>query len=514
MKNIAKQYNIGRSTVSDIYKQKEKINEYAGNDTDYLTRKKLNKKVRYPSLESKLLEWYENSRRQKGLFLSGSIIQQKAKELFKELGCEGNFCASKGWLDRFKSRNGIKLCGFIQVQSDAKYDQNAVDSLTAHLQSFIQCYNLSPEQIYSADETDLFWKLMPKPSSVKNELEASTSAYRERMTLLACTNSTGNHKLPLVCIGRKSRGITSADIRNLPLIYYSHETAWIDTNIFYDWYHNIFVPNVRKHLRSCGLPEAALLIINQNPSHPNLEYLKTSDNSFNVLFLSPNVKDSLQPIQLGIIQDLKSFYRYSLLSNVIKNNMIFADYEKQLVLIDSLKMLGAAWDSISSHRIQQAFFKILSINDFVDIQECEANAKSFSELIEIIPECILYNYTMVRLTNWLFCDNVNCPRDSVNIWHASSSSEMDFQHNEESTVYKQVSKNDNCVIFEEIGRNESSEPSEDIDDIPTQSNCNVSTEDALSAIDTILKFVKSDPKTKSNVEFLLELKDNICNRNV
>ncbi|XP_070498172.1 jerky protein homolog-like [Chironomus tepperi] len=497
----------------------------------------MNMKIRYPFLETKVLKWFENSR-QNGQFITGPMIAQKAMELYKESGCKGNFRASKGWLNSFKSRNGIKLCGLMGLKSETVCDQNAVNSFIAQLQSLIQDYNLTPEQIYNADETDLFWKLMPNPSSNKDELETSNRAYRERMTLLACTNATGNHKLPLACIGRKSRGITSKDLGDLPLNYYLQETAWMDTNIFYNWYHNIFVPSVRDYLKSRILPEIALLIIDQSPSHPNTGFLKTAGSSFSLLYLSSDIKASLQPMQLGIIQDLKSFYRHSLLINVIDNNMVFADYEKQMCFLDSLKFLSAAWDSVSSRRIQQAFSKILSTNDFVDIQECIVNAQTFSKLIDTIPECILYNYTMDRLNNWLFCDDVDCQRDSDN----SSPSDTNMEHCEDTILSKEVSESDSHVVFEETGssddnlvQSKSDELSENIDDILTrytaqeeiiknelkmidyndffESDNDVSSKDALKAIDTILRFVRNDPKIEfGDTGSLLELKDKICNR--
>lgn len=536
MKNVSQKFDVPRSTVSDIYRLKDSIQKVASMNKDNLTMKKMNVS-RYPALESKVLEWYEKSR-QNGIFITGPMIIAKAIEIHKESGSKDNFRASTGWLDRFKKRNGLKLDGLMDVKSDTKVDQNAIKSFAAHSQSIINYYNLSPEQIYNADETDLFWKLMPKPSSTdKDELEASIRIYRERITLLGCTNATGNHKLPLVCVGRKARGITSDDISDLSLVYYSQETAWMDTNVFYDWFHNIFIPSVRDHLKSRGLPEVALLIIDQNPSHPNPEFLKTADNSFNVLYLTPDIKASIQPMQLGIIHDLKSFYRYSLLLDVINKNLIFADYEKQLDFVNALKMLGAAWDAVSTTRIQQAFNEILSINDAEDIKPCEVNAQSFSQLLEIIPECILYNYTLERLSNWLFCDDVDCPKDS----NEDNPIEMDCDdNNKETIVYKEVSGNENYVIFEEIGssddnlvQNKSEELSENIDDILTttqedfiknelnmidennffEPDNDVTPDDALKALDTVLKFVKNDPKMESNdVEYLLELKDKICNR--
>lgn len=536
MKNVSQKFDVPRSTVSDIFRSRDTIQKVAGINKNNLSIKKINLS-RYLVLESKVLEWYEKSR-QNGLFITGPMIMAKAMEIHKESGSKHNFRASTGWLDRFKRRNGIKLVRLMDVKRiDKAVDQNGIDSCTAHSQSIIEYYNLTPEQIYNAGETDLFWKLMPKPSTDKDEFEASPRPNHDRITLLGCTNATGNHKLPLICVGRKSRGITSNDISDLPLIYYSQKTASMDIIVFYDWFHNIFVPSVRDHLKSRKLPEKALLIIDHNPSHPNAEFLKTADNSFSVLYLTPDIKGSIQPMQLGIIHDLKSFYRYSLLSDVINKNFLFAVYEKQLDFVNALKMLGTAWGAVSIPRIQQAFNEILSINATEDIKPCEINIQSFSELLKVIPECLFYNYTIERLSNWLFCDDADFPRISQNYQEDGPiPTEIDCENNQKTIVYKKVSENSNSVIFEEIGSSDDNlvenKSDEYIDDILTTTQIdfikneldmidendffeleNVSPNDAYKAIKTVLTFVKNDPKMESkDVEYLLELKEKICNR--
>lgn len=182
------------------------------------------------------MDWY-NTNREQGQHISGPMISQKATELHRELGYKDNFTASNGWLDRFKIRNGIKLCGLREVKSES--DISAVAPFRAEMESLANWYNLTLDQIYNADETDLFFKMMPNPDADSNEVKASVRAYRERMTVLACGNATG-HKLPLVVVGRgkRSRTFTSQEVKTLPVQYYSQETAWMDHEIFRNWFHN------------------------------------------------------------------------------------------------------------------------------------------------------------------------------------------------------------------------------------------------------------------------------------
>jgi hypothetical protein len=276
-KDLAAEFSVGRTTISDILKRKYKFFKFISMNADKnenLKRRRTLRRTVHKVLEENLIEWY-NQLRDSGAYVSGPMIASRAQELHKELGYTDTFTASNGWLDRFKVRNGIKLCGLREVKTES--DINAVAPYKTDLQVLAQWYNLSLEQIYNADETDLFWRMLPNPQQQDmNEVKSSVRAYRERLTVLCCSNATGNHKLPLVCIGRgkRSRTFTSQELRNLPIHYASQETAWMDSEIFKNWFHSHFIPAVRQHLSQQGLPENALLLIDRNPSHPDDQHLR------------------------------------------------------------------------------------------------------------------------------------------------------------------------------------------------------------------------------------------------
>ena len=74
--------------------------------------------------------------------------------------------------------------------------------------------------------------------------------------------------------------------------YYSQEVAWVDQDIFRNWFHSQFVPQARQHLRSVGLPETALLLIDRSPSHPSDQFLRSEDGFFFVQYFPSKVKVS------------------------------------------------------------------------------------------------------------------------------------------------------------------------------------------------------------------------------
>ena len=72
--------------------------------------------------------------------------------------------------------------------------------------------NLRPEQFYNADETGLYWKMLPN-KTLAGRSETSAPGHKkmkERVSLLACANSTGTHRLPILLIGNhKNPGVSN-----------------------------------------------------------------------------------------------------------------------------------------------------------------------------------------------------------------------------------------------------------------------------------------------------------------
>ena len=63
------------------------------------------RKTKDPEMEVKLFKWYEQQK-EKGLLVSSKDIKEMA---LKFSNCK-DFLASKGWLDKFKTRFQLKLC--------------------------------------------------------------------------------------------------------------------------------------------------------------------------------------------------------------------------------------------------------------------------------------------------------------------------------------------------------------------------------------------------------------------
>jgi hypothetical protein len=91
--------------------------------------------------------------------LSGPLVQEKAIEAAAQLGRE-NFKASNDWLEKFRIRHNITF-KIVCREAGAVY-QTTADDRISRLQSVLEDY--TPERIYNADETALFFRMFPDNS--------------------------------------------------------------------------------------------------------------------------------------------------------------------------------------------------------------------------------------------------------------------------------------------------------------------------------------------------------------
>ncbi len=92
---------------------------------------------------------------------------------------------------------------------------------------------------------------------------------------MACANATGTHKFPLLYIGKAANPCCFNNINKstLPVVYYNQKNAWINTDIFIDWFSNLFIPSVTRHMTERGQPVKALLLLDNAPAHPDVSSL-------------------------------------------------------------------------------------------------------------------------------------------------------------------------------------------------------------------------------------------------
>lgn len=243
---LAKKYQVAKSTICAIKKKEKQI---LGIVNQSLRPNKIQKRTlrnaENPKLERLLYKWFVKQR-ELNLPVTGDMIKHKALDLHKKLNLGSEkFNASDGWLQKFKWRHGVRL---LKITGEKLSSQpELVNPFTIELSETIKKFDLTEHQIYNADETGLYWKLLPDKTYValSEKTAPGLKIAKQRITFLGCVNASGSHKLTPLLIGKAKSPRAFKNFDN-PVIYRNTKNAWMTQEIFKNWFFKQFVPEVRK----------------------------------------------------------------------------------------------------------------------------------------------------------------------------------------------------------------------------------------------------------------------------
>nr|XP_032836259.1 jerky protein homolog [Petromyzon marinus] len=225
------------------------------------------------------------------------MLMRQAGALHRRLGIKEPFAASAGWLRGFRKRRGVE--GLLATaegpparppppptpsgeEAAAARPPTALGEVgpeggSAEFRSFARRGpdgRLCGEQLYRAHEGRLLWRRLPGAGGGGGD--------DGRLTLLACCNAAGTHRLPLAVFGAEAAGeaFGDADPELLPVHYYRRGGGErggedggedgegggdVTGELFRSWFASRFVPAVSERLRRLGLPRRAALIADAGP---------------------------------------------------------------------------------------------------------------------------------------------------------------------------------------------------------------------------------------------------------
>lgn len=202
VQKLANEFGVGQQTVRVLIKQKNEIFKFISCAEVSAKKRKTMKKSSLSDMESALFEWFKQKRIE-GIPIFGPMVCEKAKWFHEHLKIEQTyFNTSQGWLFRFKTRHGIRQ---LDIQGkNLNGDLTTATLFNDEFNSLLSKLNLSPDQVYNADESGLFWKMLPsKTLAVQSEKSApGHKSSKERLTIMTCSNATGSHKITLTVIGK------------------------------------------------------------------------------------------------------------------------------------------------------------------------------------------------------------------------------------------------------------------------------------------------------------------------
>uniref|UniRef100_UPI00398F7695 general transcription factor II-I-like isoform X2 n=1 Tax=Pristiophorus japonicus TaxID=55135 RepID=UPI00398F7695 len=395
-------YNVGSSTVYDLKKKKDKILKFFADSESKkgMTFRKTLKEGKSSDLDSALIQWFR-LRRSDGVSISGEMVMAQAKIFHQELDLQHECEYSQGWLQKFKNRHGISLRRVSGEKRSA--DTEAAAKYVDEFAQLVANEKLSPEQVYNADETALYWRCMPRKTLATDAEEAPTGmkASKDRLTVLGCSNAAGTHKCKLMVIGKSVNPRAFKGVKIFPVIYRGNKKGGITTKLCLEWFEKYFVPEARANCTSVGLdPKCKIMLILDNCSaHPKAELL-VKDNVVG-LYLPPNCTSLLQPCDQGILRSLKCKYRSEFMHRLlvsINAGKSVTTFWKEFNLKDVIWTLAGAWEKVSPSTLKNGWHNLwpaLMFEDSPDVDD-EAAFTGFqvSQDKQIIRELLEYATSM------------------------------------------------------------------------------------------------------------------------
>jgi hypothetical protein len=354
------EFGIASSTLYDIRNQKDELFKFASESesSNNIHQRRSMKRPKFEKLDDVLYVWFLE-RRRKGMPISGPMLIEKAREFHTNLNISEHCNFSIGWLTRFKIRHGIRKLDIAGEKRSA--NEEAADEFVEKFAAIVKVNNLKPDQIYNADETGLLWRCLPG-STLAGKNESNPSGFKhnkDRLTVLPCANAAGTHKLQLVVIGKSMRPRALKGVTNLPVDYRAQKNSWMDRDIFADWFHHHFVPSVKNHLSSLPNlvnPKAVLLLDNCR-AHPCVDDLVSKCGRIFAIPLPPNVTSLIQPMDQGIIQNIKCHYRGALMKTLV-NKATVEEFLSDYTIRNAIDNIAFAWKQVQRSTLKKAWRKL------------------------------------------------------------------------------------------------------------------------------------------------------------
>ncbi|XP_026577826.1 tigger transposable element-derived protein 1-like [Pseudonaja textilis] len=365
--NIAREEGLAHSTISAILKDKERIREAIKGSSGMNVSITRQRKGLIHEMEKLLILWIEDQI-QKRLPMNLLLIQNKARSIFSTLKerageeCTETFTASRGWFIRFQQRFHFQKTH--TSGETATGDEEAAKRFLNELDGIITEGNYFPAQIFSMDETGLYWKRMPERTYIHKEAQAipGCKSFKDRVTVLLGGNVAGFKLKPFV-VYKSDHSCMFKNVSKtaLPIHYRSDPKAWITPILFDDWFMNCFIPQVKEYCWQKGIPFRILLLLSKAPGYPpDLESLHPH---IKIVYLPPNTSVLLQPMSQGAISAFKAYYLHEVfvkaLATMEDESITLSEFWKSYNILDCIENIVAAWQGVSVKCMQGIWKKCL-----------------------------------------------------------------------------------------------------------------------------------------------------------
>ena len=284
------------------------------------SQKRRNMTRKFVDIERKLINYLDMRERSYKLDkcgISWVVLQNKSLQYADLLGYEeGEFAASPGWIaNTLKIYNKISvLCHGESNEMTDEFRRKVMDQWTKEFHKLIDNKKVTPNCVYNADQTGLYYQKLPNRMYVSKENRKKIKGAKQmksktRVTVMVCTAADGT-KVPLSLVGY-SKTPVCFKLTQPPLAYTHQANAWFDQRVTLWWINFVFWPF---HLEKNGNVNAILLLDNCSAHKINM---KSIPERLTIHFFPPNVTHSHQPADMGMISTLKVGYRIFMLEKLL-----------------------------------------------------------------------------------------------------------------------------------------------------------------------------------------------------
>lgn len=300
----------------------------------------------------------------------------------------------------------------------------------------------------------------------------------ERILVLVCSNAAGTHKIPLLAVGKDpdppslrslygsgAVGGSSGSPLDVSAQYFSQREVWCDRHTLKHWCRNVFLPAIRQrtarpvlllienpgnHLDSFEQENVRTMFIPTPPQAPSKSSNVENSNGTHqdTSSLSDHITASKQPLECGVIRDLKRRYKISLFQAMLsflerpddeKFRLMQRAMKKPPGTIgvafgrvphvnDAIRLLEGSWNAIPSEMIRDCWRKSRLLAQVVP----PPSPRPLSYELEISDELVvlelcsmLRNVTVVddmnglgkELRQWMSADDDNSDRMQQELLH-------------------------------------------------------------------------------------------------
>ncbi|KAF1327708.1 Jerky protein, partial [Globisporangium splendens] len=355
-RKLAEEFNVDEATIRHIKANAATIEQRALSvPVDIRQTTFRAGKTKFADLETIIAEWIDVSRRCNEE-IPPAIVRKKALEVAAELEIpDGEFKATVSWYNGFCKRQGVGTA-------------TPVDNLEEIITSY------DPNNVYTVDETGLFYRLLPRAHLLLPGEDTITEKGKqktmERVSLVLCCNATGTERLPVSMISKQKAPRCMTPGTEWPLPVFHQAKSWIDAKVFTKWFDTLFLPHVAQR-HGAGDSSKVLLLLDNAPGHP----ISFEKGNIRVVALPPNNKAWLPPMEMGVFTALKNRYKWKLIKDLIAYHTLPTDVKDQLAagfksvrkgsagvffgkaphLLDAARRVAESWAEISPELLRCSF---------------------------------------------------------------------------------------------------------------------------------------------------------------